>query len=194
MTKEDTKAKILSEGARIVHDKGFGSTGIQEILNAAGVPKGSFYFYFKSKEDFGLELIDFYMEFILSRMDGHFNNLTLTPMARLKAFFSDIMGFCTSTGCKDGCPIGNMAQELGCVSDGFRRKVAHSMETMKFRICQCVSEARNIGEIDESFDPEKLAAFILDSWEGALLRMKANRSIEPLVLFQEMVFDRLLRC
>jgi TetR/AcrR family transcriptional repressor of nem operon len=192
MAKEDTKAKILYEGARLVHDKGFGSTGIQEILNAAGVPKGSFYFYFKSKEEFGLELIDFFMKFILNRMDTRFNDLTMSPLERLQTFFQDMEDYCTASGCKDGCPIGNMAQELGCLSDDFRAKVAHSFETMKFRIYHCLHDARKCGELDEALDPERLAEFILDGWEGALLRMKANRSIEPLVVFRKMVFKHLL--
>ncbi len=192
MAKQDTKAKILAQGARIVHDKGFGSTGIQEILNAAGVPKGSFYFYFTSKEDFGLELIDFFMTFMLGRMDAHFNNLERSPLERLKAFFDDMMDYCEQTGCKDGCPIGKMAQELGCLSEEFRLKVAHSLETMKFRFHQCVHEARAQGELPASADPEKLAAFILDAWEGALLRMKASRSREPLLIMREMIFGYVL--
>ena len=61
MTKTDTKRKILEHGARLVHMKGFNHTGIQEILEVAGVPKGSFYFYFKSKEEFGLELVDYHL-------------------------------------------------------------------------------------------------------------------------------------
>ena len=61
--------RILAEGARIIHENGYNNTGIQEILIAAGVPKGSFYFYFKSKEDFGLQLVDFYLDFSVSNLD-----------------------------------------------------------------------------------------------------------------------------
>lgn len=192
MTRRDTKHEILAQAARIVLEKGFGSTGIQEILTAAGVPKGSFYFYFKSKEEFGIELIDLYMEIITGRMDSYFNNLELSPLERLRSFFDATVEACRQTGCKNGCPIGNLAQELGCFSDRFRQKVAHSMDTMKFRIYRCLSDARNSGEIEESADPEKLADFILDGWEGALLRMKANRSVEPLLVFVDIVFEKLL--
>ena len=62
MTKDSAKDRILTHAAQIIHKKGFNNTGIQEILESAGVPKGSFYFYFKSKEDLGLALIDHYAE------------------------------------------------------------------------------------------------------------------------------------
>jgi AcrR family transcriptional regulator len=71
MRKETTKDRILGHGAQIIHHKGFKNTGIQEILHSAGVPKGSFYFYFKSKEDFGLELIDYYFNFFASMIESH---------------------------------------------------------------------------------------------------------------------------
>ena len=58
--RQNTRQKILEVGAEIIHLKGYNHTGLQEILQAAGVPKGSFYNYFKNKEDFGLQVIDFF--------------------------------------------------------------------------------------------------------------------------------------
>ena len=62
MTKRPTKTRIIAEGAKIIQKNGFNNTGILDVLRAADVPKGSFYFYFKSKEDFGLEVINYLAE------------------------------------------------------------------------------------------------------------------------------------
>ena len=88
MTRRETKAKILQQGAELVYRQGFNNTGIQEILESAGVPKGSFYFYFKSKEQFGLELIDYYMEFFRVMIGTHLRKSDSPPLERLRAFFA----------------------------------------------------------------------------------------------------------
>ena len=81
--KTDTRQKILETGARIVHRKGFNHTGIQEILEAAGVPKGSFYNYFKNKEDFGLHVIDYYVVHFEGLAQQMLDDTSLAPLKRL---------------------------------------------------------------------------------------------------------------
>jgi len=61
---DNTKSRLIEIGAEIIHLKGFNHTGIKEILEAAQVPKGSFYHYFESKEDFGLQVIDYFVEYM----------------------------------------------------------------------------------------------------------------------------------
>ena len=85
--KRDTKARILEVGGEIVHQKGYNSAGIQEVLKAAGVPKGSFYFYFKNKEDFGLQLIDHYTDLICDRLDEYLGDQKVPPIQRLRNCF-----------------------------------------------------------------------------------------------------------
>ena len=85
--KQDTRARILEVGVEIVHQKGYNSAGIQEVLKAANVPKGSFYFYFKNKEDFGLQLIDQYTDFICSKMDEYLVDQRVSPTQRLRNGF-----------------------------------------------------------------------------------------------------------
>jgi TetR/AcrR family transcriptional regulator, transcriptional repressor for nem operon len=85
--KQDTKARILEVGGEIVHQKGYHSAGIQEVLKAAGVPKGSFYFYFKNKEDFGLQLIDQYTDFICAKVDEYLDDQGVSPIQKLRNSF-----------------------------------------------------------------------------------------------------------
>jgi TetR/AcrR family transcriptional regulator, transcriptional repressor for nem operon len=193
MRKETTKDKILSHGAQIIHKKGFKNTGIQEILHRARVPKGSFYFYFKSKEDFGLELINYYFNFFASMIEAHLKGPEVSPLKRLQGFFDGFRSICEQQGCKGGCPIGNLTQEMGGLSDTFQDKLRHALNKMKAGIAECLDLARQEQEIDPALDLSETADFILNSWEGALLRMKAESNTAPFILFEKMVFGRVLK-
>ncbi len=193
MAKETTKSRILSEGARIIYENGYNRTGIQEILAAAGVPKGSFYFYFKSKEDFGLQLVDFYMEFAVSALTAHMSASDADPIGRLRGFFHQMKEASEQKGFKGGCPIGNLTQEMADLKDNFRVKLNEAFRRMSTLIADCLDQARGLHQINGGLDPRETADFILNSWEGALLRMKAQGSVEPLVVFDTMVFDGLLK-
>jgi TetR/AcrR family transcriptional regulator, transcriptional repressor for nem operon len=192
MPKETTKFRILSEGARIIHQKGFNHTGIQEILDAAEVPKGSFYFYFKSKDDFGLQLIDFYTQFVDSMAESQLSSSENSPIERLKSFFRTMMSAAEEQGFRGGCPIGNLAQEMADQNEAFRTKVREAFRRMSDHIAQCLEEARELKQVRQSLDPRETADFILNSWEGALLRMKTENSLEPLLVFENMIFNGLL--
>ena len=87
MVKEDTKQKIIEVGAQIIHQKGFHHTGIQEVIKAAGIPKGSFYFYFASKEDFGIEVIDYFRNKHREIVTPIVSDTSLSPVKRLERLF-----------------------------------------------------------------------------------------------------------
>ena len=193
MEKETTKRKILDHGAQIVHRQGFNNTGIQEILESPGVPKGSFYFYFKSKEEFGLALIDYYFDRFALNIESHLKDAGLSPVKRLQRFFEGFRAVCEEQGCKGGCPIGNLAQELGGLSDAFQCKLREIFSRMKSGIAACLEAAGKKGEIDPTLEVDETADFILNSWEGALLRMKAEGNLQPLILFEKVIFDRILK-
>ena len=109
----NTKQNILQIGAEIIHRKGYNATGLQEILRAANVPKGSFYNHFKSKEDFGLQVIDFFTDFFAQFCKDIFEDSNRSPLGRLELLLDRFMEFFDSRGYTCGCPVGNLAQELG---------------------------------------------------------------------------------
>lgn len=193
MSKENTKEKILAHAAQIMRRKGFNNTGIQEILQSAGVPKGSFYFYFKSKDDLGLALIDYYAQNSPALSASSLTSPETPPLERLRAFFEERRLFCNQEEGRSGCPIGNLTQEMGILSEEFQAKLREVFRRIKGAICECLEQAREQGETKLPLDPEETADFILNSWEGALLRTKAEGNTEPLLLFEKMVFDRLLK-
>ncbi len=193
MTKETTKDRLLAHAARIMRKKGFNNTGIQEILQSAGVPKGSFYFYFKSKDDLGLALIDYHAKSLAARNEPVLKSSDTPPLQRLKQFFEGTRLLSNQEEEMSGCPIGNLTQEMGILSDAFQTKLRGVFNMMKGAIRECLEEARTRHEIDPRMDPDETADFILNSWQGALLRIKAEGNAQPLLLFEKMVFGRLLK-
>jgi len=192
MSKEETRQLILNNGARLVHTKGFMNTGIQEILDESSVPKGSFYFYFRSKEDFGRALVDHYDTFISAMFDKYLQDTSHTPLERLRRFFDDSCKFYESNNFSSGCPIGNLSQEMSDISVPIREKLHETYSKMKAALQACIEEARDQGEIAGSMEPRMLATFMLNGWEGALIDMKLSKSIAPLVIFKDMLFGCVL--
>jgi len=191
--KKDTKAHLLEMGAQIVHQKGFNATGIQEVLNAAGVPKGSFYFYFKSKEEFGLQLIDYFSNFLFSKMDELLNAENVAPLDKLWNYFEWFLAYFEQNNFTGGCPIGNLAQEMGDLNDSFREKLKSVFDKMKTNIAHCLEEARQQGDLSPALDVLNLSDLIVSSWQGALLQMKVMKNTAPVRNFERILFDSLLK-
>lgn len=187
-----TREHILACGARIIHHKGFTATGLQEILQAAGVPKGSFYFYFKSKEEFGLALVDFYQAWFAGQVRPILKDTAQPPLERLAGFFLWFRQYFEQEGFIKGCPIGNLIQEMGDVSPAFRDKLHASLDDLIRFVSKLLYEAQERGELPERLQPKDTARFIISAWQGALIRMKAAAGPEPLDTFQRMTFKVLL--
>jgi len=187
--KKDTKQRIFFEGAKLIHLKGYGSTGIQEVLTAAGVPKGSFYFYFKSKEDFGLQLIDYFKEFIYGKWDEIGRSSASSPLEGMRAFFQWFLSLNARNGYKGGCPFGNLGQELGDINDSFQQKLNVVFEEFKAKINQVLIEAKKLGEISEDLDLENLSDLIFSCFQGALIQMKVSRSSRSMENFNQLFFN-----
>lgn len=187
-----TKGKILSSAAALIYHKGFNHTGIQEILNNAGVPKGSFYFHFASKEDLGIQLIDYYGQLFLTTFLEHLNGTKETPLKRMRQMFQAFATQFADNHFEGGCPIGNLSQEMGDLSEKFREKLKTSILGIRQLFAAFLEQAKNASEVPETIDIEVSADFIFSSWEGAILQMKVMKSTQPLHVFETMIFDKLL--
>lgn len=187
-----TREHILACGGNIIHHKGFSACGLQEILQAAGVPKGSFYFYFKSKEEFGLALVDHFQAKIGQQVGPILKDRSLPPLQRLSQFFLWFQDYFGKEGYIKGCPIGNLIQELGDVQPVFREKLNASLNNLIHIFIRLLREAQERGELSDSLEPEPTARYILSAWQGALIRMKAVAGPEPLETFYHMTFNVLL--
>jgi TetR/AcrR family transcriptional repressor of nem operon len=181
----DTREALCRAGVAALTEKGFSATGIDEILRAAGVPKGSFYYYFASKEAFGSELITRYAAYFAGKLDRHFRNDLLSPMNRLRAFIADVESGMARFKFRRGCLVGNLGQEMGALPDSYREQLAEVFCDWQARTAQCLEAARRAGEIAKDADPAQLAAFFWIGWEGAVLRAKLERNAGPLRLFAQ---------
>ena len=186
------KENLLHEGTKIIHLKGYHNTGINEILDSARVPKGSFYFYFRNKEDFGLQLIDHMSTHFSSRADCHFHSSDKTYLSRLSDFFDEFLHYFKTHNCSLGCPIGNLSLEMSDINEPFRQKLAKVLESMKLSVSEFLTGAQRAQEISSTLDINDVSDFIINSWEGALLRMKVTRDVTPLKLFKKTIFESIL--
>jgi TetR/AcrR family transcriptional regulator, transcriptional repressor for nem operon len=192
MEVKDAKTRILKAGARIVLEKGFCDTGLAEVLAAAKVPKGSFYFYFKNKEDFGLQLVDAFAETLRTAREPVLRDQSLTALERIREMFRRQTELFRKHGFKGGCPIGNLSQEMGDRSPLFRKKLKQVFSELRQDLAAQLSLAREKREMSAVLEPEEAADFILSSWQGALLQMKVAQSTAPFEVFDRMIFQRLL--
>ncbi|MCK9276192.1 MAG: TetR/AcrR family transcriptional regulator [Syntrophales bacterium] len=191
MSKSETKLRIVKKGAQLVHAKGFNNTGIQEILDAAGIPKGSFYFYFKNKEDFGLHIIEHYGEILVANALVHLCDSTLTPLERIDRLLETNQQRFEKLNFKYGCPIGNMMQEMADLNDSFRERITQVYSKLSACIEVCIREGQETGHIPAKLDAEETAHFIMNSWEGAIMHMKLTKDERPLTACRKHVKDKL---
>jgi len=175
-----------------MHRQGFSATSIQEIADAGGVPKGSFYNHFDSKETFAAEALDRYTEMGCVYLEAMLAETKGSPLTKLRALFQGMTDrfFHEDKGC--GCFTANLSQECANHSTVIQTALKHSFFTIQAHYTACLKEAQAAGELDLRSDPELLAAFIYNAWQGAVLRAKAQGNTKPLEQFQRVVFEQLL--
>ena len=189
----NTRERIIETGAAIIHRKGFNYTGIQEILNAAKVPKGSFYNYFKSKEDFGLQIIDYFLAHFTRIAQKTLEDASVSPLNRLYGFLTAFMEHFESQNCAGGCPIGNLSQEMGDLSPAFRQKLKDAIDIMAEAYARVLVEAQEARKISKNLDVKQASYFIVAGWHGAIIQMKLQKSVAPLQNHRKFVFEHILK-
>ncbi|WP_072797576.1 TetR/AcrR family transcriptional regulator [Marinobacter antarcticus] len=192
MTTNDTRNLIIQTGADLIGTKGFGATGINGILTVAGVPKGSFYHYFSSKNDFGLAIIDTFAEEYNAKLDQILNDSSRSCVDRLRAYFDTGFDNMASCNCTRGCLIGNLGQELAGQNEIFRVRLNKVFSGWEKRFERCIAEAQSAGDISAGIDSPDAASFLLSGWEGAILRSKVVKSTEPMERFVRVFFKQCL--
>ncbi|MDF3854496.1 TetR/AcrR family transcriptional regulator [Paracoccus sp. P2] len=176
---------LVRAGLAVLTEKGFSTVSIDEILSSAGVPKGSFYHYFDSKDAFGLALVDAYADFFARKLDHWLGAENRPPLERLRDFFADAKAGMARFDYRRGCLIGNLGQEMGVLPAAFRERLAAVFRDWEGRTATCLRAAQAAGQIARDADCDRLARFFWIGWEGAVLRAKLERSPAPLDDFAE---------
>ena len=184
---------LVRAGLEVLTEKGFSAVGIDEILRRVGVPKGSFYHYFESKEAFGAELIETYACYFARKIDRFLDDRTLAPLVRLQRFVADAQSAMARHEFRRGCLIGNLGQEMGALPESYRAQLQTVFIDWQSRLARCLAEAQAAGALSVRVDCEQLAAFFWIGWEGAVLRAKLERRADPLEIFARGFFAGLPR-
>jgi TetR/AcrR family transcriptional regulator, transcriptional repressor for nem operon len=188
----DTRARLLQAGSELVVQKGFNGCGLSEILTAAGVPKGSFYHYFGSKEEFGVALIEHTRDGYLEDLKPILGDRKLTPLARLRRIFEVCRDECAADGPPPECLIAKIGLETAHLSAVVHAAVRCAYQQWSALLAQVIREGQAAGEIDRGHDADRLGNVLVMLWEGASMRMQIERNVSPLNDFLIFVFDTLL--
>lgn len=193
MKRVDYREQLLEAGVAALHSKGFNGCGVQEITEAAGVPKGSFYNYFESKEAFSVAAMERYWENGACRNLAVLSDESIPALERLNRYFSARAAVHAAGSFERGCMIGNLAAEISNQSRLVRDRLAGLFASWTRVTANCIREAQKDGDITSEVDADVLASFLVNSWEGAVTRAKVERNSRPLDDFLEVVFSKLLR-
>jgi TetR/AcrR family transcriptional repressor of nem operon len=187
-----TREHLLEVGLERLRSTGYTATGVKEILDLANVPKGSFYHYFPSKEDFAVEVVQQYGAGERQRWERILGNRAVAPLDRLRQYFEELISVYGQRGAISGCLMGSLSLEVADHSPKLRSLLQAAFGQWQQAIAAVLREAVECGELSETTQPDMLADFLLNSYEGALLRMKAEKSDRPLEIFLQFAFDVLL--
>jgi TetR/AcrR family transcriptional repressor of nem operon len=174
-----TKQRLLDAGLTMLLEHGYNDLGIQALLVATRIPKGSFYHHFEDKEDFALQVLEHYIRGMHASLDACFEDQGRPPLERVRCFFATTQESYREQGYM-GCLLGGLGQELSGVSEVFRRKIEECFSEMAERMAVCLEEARQLGDIPADSDARQMANLLVDCWEGAALRSRLRREAAPL--------------
>ncbi|HEY6874254.1 MAG TPA: TetR family transcriptional regulator C-terminal domain-containing protein [Geobacteraceae bacterium] len=189
MKRSHNKDDIIQAGLEIIHSGGFNATGIESILKQANVPKGSFYNFFSSKEEFGLAVIDLYLSEMRGLEQPFMGDVSLPPLMRIRKSLEALIARFEENNFSKGCLLGNLALEMSDQSEAFRQRLEDALQRWIGSIAKILEEARKEGAVPIDVEPMVLAENIVASYEGALLRAKVKKSVEPLKNFIHLYFD-----
>jgi TetR/AcrR family transcriptional repressor of nem operon len=114
-------------------------------------------------------------------------------LVRIKAFLDFFKMVLEKENYTGGCPLGNLALEMGDINERFAERISRGFEEIESKILGCINDARKSGDVPKSVDAEAAASFILNSWEGAMVRVKVEKSLTPLDLLEDFIFNKILK-
>ena len=190
MARSNVRDKLVAAGLELFHTRGYNACGVQDITNAAGVPKGSFYNHFKSKELLVLAVLDLYQT--VARLDV-LRDKSIPPVQRLRSHFKAYGAMHVKWGFERGCLMGNFGAEMSSQSKVTRTALKRAFDDWCDAVAEVLQEAKERKEIEVRHDPASLARFLVNSWEGAVMRSKVVRSAAPFEDFFTVAFNSILK-
>jgi TetR/AcrR family transcriptional repressor of nem operon len=189
MPQRSAREDLVEAGSRVFLSKGFHAASVNDIVANAGVPKGSFYNHFESKDALALEVVKRYVaSYDLSPLRAEEGS----PLARLRASFASTVERTVARGVENGCLLGTFSSDFGTYGDEVREYVATALAHWGKAVADCLVAAKKAGELPAQIDPRTFGAYLVDAYEGAVARAKVSHRREPLDAFLATTFDVLL--
>ncbi|WP_038905177.1 TetR/AcrR family transcriptional regulator [Dickeya zeae] len=179
-TYSDTRNDLIRSGLELLTQNGFLSTGVDAIVKNANVPKGSFYYYFKSKEEYVQTVLNAYDSFFEHKLKKHLLDTSCTPIQRLENFINDACDGIKKYNFTRGCLVGNMMQESPGLPPSFIKQLQEILDSWQRLVSACLTEALSVGEIISDVSEQQLAAIFWSCWEGAVMRTKLYGTTQPI--------------
>ncbi|WMC10410.1 TetR/AcrR family transcriptional regulator [Oceanimonas pelagia] len=189
----DTRDALIRCGVEILTEQGFVATGIDGVLKRVGVPKGSFYHYFDSKEAFGRAIMERYAGYFAAKLDRWLLDETTPPLQRIEHFMQDAMAGMARHQYQRGCLVGNLCQEVTILPASYREQLQTILQDWEQRLATCLQLAAERGDIAAGADCNQLAELFWIGWEGAVQRARIVQSNAPMALFGKEFLARLPR-
>ena len=193
MARASLRDQILRAGLPVMFRSGYHAASVRDVCRAAGAPEGSFTNHFRSKERFAAEVLERYFDYLKGLISDALDDQSLTPRERLKRYLDVITGKLKRDRWMIGCLIGDFSLQASSHSKLLRQRLDKIFQEWRALFASCIAAAQSAGEIDSQFDATELAEFLLASWEGAILRMKVERSPAALERFKTIAFETVFK-
>jgi TetR/AcrR family transcriptional repressor of nem operon len=190
---ENTRDKLIATSIQTMAVKGFNNTGIAEILTQVNVPKGSFYHYFKSKDDLGFAIIEQYGQQMREGFEQYLETTPGSALSRLQGYFNQLVEYFEENFCMCNCLLGNLGQELAMQNPAMRDAIFVHYRGVEKVIAGVLRQAKSQGELDAKADEDVLAKMFFSAWEGCLVRSKLEQSAQPLRDLIQLYFSVVFR-
>jgi TetR/AcrR family transcriptional repressor of nem operon len=177
MARPSVRPRLVEAALDQFHARGFHNCSVDDITKAAGVPKGSFYNHFASKDALAVEALQQYQQRSVWRTT---DDADLPPLTRLRHRYEAMRRVLVERGFTRGCLIGNMGTELADLNPEIRAEVQASLDYRSKATTQLLRDAQDAGDLPAHLDPDVLGPFVVNAWEGVVTRTKVCKSTRPM--------------
>ncbi|MGV8855005.1 MAG: TetR/AcrR family transcriptional regulator [Devosia sp.] len=178
--KNDTRSQILATGRRLTAKQGYTGVGLSALLNEAGVPKGSFYHYFSSKEAYGCALLNEFMTEYCTRLNASLAHPEMDARSRFLTYFEEWRKKQNSPNLEDRCLVVKLSAEVADLSENMSNILQQGVFEIVGRLTETLEQGAVDGTVVALEDPHATAEMIYHMWLGASLVASLSHSDVPL--------------
>lgn len=180
---------IIDTGSEVIRKNGYHNVGINQILKECDIPKGSFYNFFESKEDFINKAVEKYAAAAMVRISSFMEDESKTPLKRIEAFYQANIEGNAQDGANGGCLINNLSMEVASANPETAEIIDGWFNKWVDKIAECVKEGQERGEIIDDKSPREIAEYLHAGFNGTFPSMKVRKSTEFMENWLQMTLE-----